>query len=193
MIERLEELTMGQFIDLICGKTNVLADKEDNITAVKSAIALRNIVMQYREIADPGGSKNYIATVDEYVKAKMSAVIFAMCDSMIKLDAYGNAREVLLEYGIRADRMDNKRLAAEIKSRLNKAKKTISEIENDNSADNVKASDIRAQFDKQTAAIMAYFKFQIDLDSMKATIFAHLVARYNREIKIQLASIQKKK
>ena len=51
---------------------------------------------------------------------------------------------------------------------------------------------IRAQFDAQTAAIMAHFKFQIDPATIKATLYANLVARHNREIKAQMAALKKK-
>lgn len=183
MIEKLEQLTMGQFIDLVCGNTGILAEHGETLSAAQAAIAMRNIVVEYREIADPAGIKSYISTIDEYIKARISAVVFTMCENMIKLNAYDNVREVLREYGVRVDRMDDPRIAAEVTSRLNRAKTTVAEIEADNVKDNTEKTNIRSQFDAQTAHMMAHFKFQIDTETMKATVYAHLAARCDREIK----------
>ena len=52
MIERLEQLTLSQFVDLVCGDTTIMRGKGNTD---KTAIALRNIVMEYRSIADQIG------------------------------------------------------------------------------------------------------------------------------------------
>lgn len=38
---------------------------------------------------------------------------------------------------------------------------------------------------------MAHFKFQIDPATIKATLYANLVARHNREIKALMAALRK--
>ena len=53
MIEKLEQLTIGQFIDLVCGDTSVLTGKREIVSEAKMAIALRNIVFEYKRIASP--------------------------------------------------------------------------------------------------------------------------------------------
>ncbi len=115
-----------------------------------------------------------------------------MCQNLINLNEHARAREVLIEYGINAQNMKDQRVAAEVKSRLERAKSTIEKIENENRKDKSETINIRREFDSQTAAMMAYFKFQIDTSSMRASVYAHLVARHNREIKAQLAALKKK-
>lgn len=193
MKEKLGELTIGQFIDLVCGDTSVLAGKHEIVSESKTAIAMRNIVFEYKEIADLSGARTYLMTVEELIKAKISSVLFTMCNNLVNLREHERAREVLNVYGINANSMSDQRVTAEIKSRLERAKSTVTRIENESHSDNSDVTDIRRMFDEQTASLMAYFRFQIDTSSMKATIYAHLVARHNREIKAKLAAMSKKK
>lgn len=192
MIEKLEQLTVGQFIDLVCGDTSVLTTERDAATEAALVIAMRNIVFEYKEIVDSAGVKGYLSSVEELVKAKISVVIFQMCRNLVSLNEHDRAREVLTEYGVKADTMNDQRVAAEVKSRLERAKSTIAKIEAENKKDHSASINIRREFDAQTAAMMAHFKFQIDTSTMKATVYAHLIDRHNKEIKAQLAALKKK-
>lgn len=191
MKENLEDLTIGQFVELVCGDTSVLLKKHEKVSPAKLTIAMRNIVFEYRDIADLTGVKSYLSEIDELIKAKISVVIFTMCNNLVILKEYTRAREVMTEYGIKADSMNDLRVEAEVKSRLGRAKNTVTRIEIENQNETIETFNIRRAFDEQTAALMAYFKFQIDTSTMKATIYAHLVARHNKEIKAQMAAIKK--
>lgn len=192
MIEKLEQLSIGQFIDLLCGDTSILTSKREIVSEAKVTNAIRNIVFEYKEIADIAGVRNYLSLMDEMIKAKISSTLFSMCNNLVDLGEHDRAREVMIVYGINAKTMNDQRVAAEIKSRLERAKSTIARIEEESNSDKKEESDIRRMFDEQTASMMAYFKFQIDTTTMKATVYAHLVARHNREIKAQLAAMNKK-
>lgn len=189
MIEKLDQLTMGQFINMLCGDTSVLKGRHEMVPESKMAIAVRNIIFEYKEIADQSGVRGYLNTIEELLNARIESVLFSMCNNLIGYGEHDRAREVMKVYGIDADSMSDLRVAAEIKSRYERAKSTVARIEEDGQ-DSKEESDIRRSFDEQTAALMAYFKFQIDTSTMKATVYAHLIARYNREIKVQLAAMK---
>lgn len=192
MIERLEQLTVGQFVDLVCGDTSVLTSKREVANEAALIVAMRNIVFEYKEIVDKAGISSYLSTVEELVKAKMSIVVFQMCQNLVLLNEHDRAREVLVEYGINANSMNDQRVTAEIKSRLERAKSTIERIENESKNDKPGSINIRRIFDTQTAMLMAHFKFQIDTSTMKATVYAHLVDQHNREVKAMRAAFNKK-
>lgn len=88
--------------------------------------------------------------------------------------------------------MNDQRVTAEIKSRLERAKSTIEKIENESKKDKPGSINFRRVFDTQTAMLMAHFKFQIDTSTMKATVYAHLVDQHNREVKAMRAALKKK-
>lgn len=192
MKTKLEELTIGQFIDLVCGDTSVLKGKHEIVSQAKVVDALRNIVFEYKEITDQAGMRGYLSTVEELLKAKMTAVLFYMCNNLVALEEYDRLRDVLAEYGVHSGSMNDRRVVAEVTSQLERAKRTIAQINEESHSDKAEVTNIRRTFDEQTAALMAYFKFQIDTNTMKATVYAHLIARHNREIKAQLASMKKK-
>lgn len=191
MIETLEQLTVAQFIELVCGNINVLAEKNEKISEEKATGIIHNIAFEYKQIANPAGAKSYISKAEELVKAKIEVALFSICNNLVRMNEYGRARDVINEYGIKATSMDDRRIAMEIKSRMERAEKTISRIEDENNRDR-ESLNIRRMFDEQTAALMAYFRFQIDITSMKATVYAHLIARHNREIKAKIAAVKKR-
>ncbi len=190
MIEKLEQLTVSQFVDLICGDASVLIDKEV-VPHEKVVIAMRDIVFEYKTIADNAGVKSYLSFVDELLKTKLSLIIFSICSTLATFKEFGKIKEIMEEYGMSVGTMNQERLQAEIVSRLERAKSDISKLEKEGNVESVDASRIRSDFDAQTAALMAHFKFQIDITTMKATIYAHLVARYNREIKAMIKATKR--
>lgn len=190
MKERLEQLTIGEFIDLVCGEVDVILSKHEIAGDEKKAIITRNLIFEYKEIVDPSSAKQYLSMAEDMIKARLEMTLFTMCSNLVDLNEHERAREVMIVYGINAQNMNNQRVAAEVKSRLERAKSKVTELQEENDADTPTSEKIRKQFDEQTAALMAYFKFQIDTTSMKATVYAHLVARHNREIKAKLAALK---
>ena len=189
MIERLEQLTISQFVDLVCGDTEVL---QVSGSADKAAIVLRNVVMGYRNIADPGGTHSYLQRVEEWIKAKIEVIVFTMCLNLAALKQIDRAREVLDAYGLSSSGWNDSRVEGAINAKLSQAQRALNDIDALNENADVERENIRAMFDAQTAALMAHFKFQIDPVTIKATLYANLVARHNREIKAQMAAMRKK-
>lgn len=192
MKERLEQLTIAKFIDLICGDMNVLLGSHEIGNPNKLVVATRNIVLEYRAIADPGGTNSYFKHVEDWIKAKMNIIIFTMCDNLTALKQFGRVREVLVAYGLSASDWSDGRVNGTVQSRLAQAKREVEDMESENEKIVSERDKIRSQFDAQTATLMAHFKFQIDPNTIKASLYAHLVARHNREVKAQMAALKKK-
>lgn len=189
MKSRLDQLTVSQFIDMASGNTRVLLERGEFASPANLADAMRGIVFEFKEICDAPGVKQYVMQIERLTKAKINRLLFTMCSNMINLKAHASAREVLAAYGVKVHHMNDTRLEAEIASRLERAKATIEKIEAEkNKCDKEEKTDIRKAFEAQTAAIMAHFKFQIDINTMSASLFAHLIARYNTEMKAILAA-----
>jgi hypothetical protein len=88
--------------------------------------------------------------------------------------------------------MPDKRLANEVESRLGKARTLLAQAKKEKGDVDITPDVIRTRFDEQSAALMAYYKFQIDTDTIKATVYAHLVARYHKEMKAKIAAMKRK-
>lgn len=192
MIEKLEQLTLSGFVDLVCGDTSVLLSKDEIGNSDKLAIATRNIVLEYRAIADPGGTNSYFKHVEDWIKAKISVIVFTMCNNLTTLRQYSRAREVLESCGMSVSGWTDSRVDCTVQAKLAQSQRVLDELEAENETAVAERENIRVRFDAQTAALMAHFKFQIDPGTIKATLYANLVARHNREIKAQMAAMRKK-
>lgn len=192
MKQKLEELTIGQFVDLICGDASVLLGRHEIASPQRQAAAIRDIVFEYRELSDRAGAQSYLSNIEELIRNKVRMSIFSECLELVRIKKYETTRNIMEQLGIGVAKMSNERLTAEIKSQLARARQAEARAKENSHNPDGDAAEIRRSFDEQTAALIAFFKFQIDTETMKATIYALLVARYNREIKAQLAAMNKK-
>lgn len=189
MIESLEQLTIGRFVDLLCGDMTVITEG-DMMDPLKVEKTARLLVLEYKEISDAGSFRRYLSDTEETAKAKMALQLFTICQFLIGSKRYDKVREILVSSGVRAQSMSETRLSAEVKSRIERAKSNLAKLSEDVADDKHDIEDIRREFDSMTAAMMAHFKFQIDMGTMKATLYAHLYARLVREIKAQKESMK---
>lgn len=192
MKEKLEEITQSQFVDLVCGNTKVLLADGETAKGEELAIAARNIILEYRAIADPGGANGYFKHIEGWIKAKLSVIVYTMCHNLASMKEHERAREVLMEFGLSASKWTEARIEGTIQSKLEKAKRELSDMETESEKVEMEREMIRSRFDEQAASLMAHFKFQIEPDEIKATLYAHLVARYNREMKARMAAMKRK-
>lgn len=191
MKKHLDQLTMAQFIELVSGDTEILLSKGELVSREKVARVARKIIYDYHTIADPTGTRQRLAQKGKEVKARISFIVFTICDNLVAAGEHDRVREVMKEYGIDTSSMNDQRVTAEVRSRLERTRRTIAEIEEARDTKDIDLSVLRASFDEQTASLMAHFKFQIDITKMKATLYAHLVARHDREIKAELSAMRK--
>lgn len=183
MKDRLEQYTVHEFVDFVCHGAKQGDAKQQAI--------YRDVLFEYQNIADPKGARSYLRECDKTSKARITVSLLQMCTNLIALGAYDSVRSVLNQAGIRTAGMNDKRLTLEVKSRLAKAKKQLSDSDKEPGTI-PDANTIRRDFDAQTAALMAHFKFQIDTSTMKANIYAHLISRHNNEIQTKLSAMKKK-
>ena len=183
----LSELTIDEFIDMLCGDYKVLGIG----TPEKVALVMRDIMLEYRQIADSVGVREYMRSAENEVKAKISKMVLDMCRNLTTLKEYDRARAVLQVMGIRAGAMSDEKVKAVIASRSGRVKRTLEEIEAQRQEDDSDARRVREAFDTQTAQLMTHYKFQIDRRTMMAPIYAHLVARYNEEVRQMLRATKR--
>lgn len=192
MKTKLEQLTISELVTLMCGDTFVLLGKHEIAVPTKIAEATKEILLEYKMLSDPTGYAAYISQTAKYLKAKISAVLFTMCHNLIALKKYKEVREILSSYLPKVRTIDDKRLGNEVESRLGKARSLLAQIKKEEAIEaDIGPDVIRTRFDEQSAALMAYYKFQIDTETIKATVYAHLVARYHKEMKAKIAALKK--
>lgn len=185
----LGDLTMSQYIDLLCGDLSVIAHG-DGITFKRERIR-RDIILEYQEICDKTTAGQYLVKGRRHAKAKALCTLFSICKTLLENGYIEPVRCIMDEAGVRTRNMTDQRVKAEVLSRLAKAEREIKESGEQQSNDDNDEKKIRLSFDRQTAMLMSHFKFQIDLKTIKATIYASLVDQCTREIKAQNEALTK--
>lgn len=192
MKEHLSQLTMKEYIELMCGNDSILLEGENNVSPQQLSIIKRNIIFEYKQIADTSGVMSYLSDEDNKKKTTLEVLLYQMCDTLIRMKAFDEVRDILQKYGLRAFEMSEDKLRETVKSRLNRAlsMQKRNNIQEDES-ESLTSEEIRIMFDKQTSHLMTYFKFQINVCEIGAAIYANMVNQYNREIKEKMALLKK--
>lgn len=176
------------------GNTGVLLGRHEVAANPDKVVnVVRSIVMEYRAIADPSGNDAYLRHAEDTAKAKMRVVVFTVCSNLVAFKQYGKAREILVSLGMSASKWNDSRVAGTVKAKLEQARRELDTLNAESEKSKEQDKNVRARFDTLTATLMAHFKFQIDPGTIRATLYANLVARYDREIKAQIAAMAKNK
>lgn len=187
----LDELTMQEFISLLCGDLSVLGSgSRENLER-----AGREIIMKYRVITDKHGVTENFLLIEGVARCKMEMMIYDVARRLLNLGETESVIEVLTEIGIRLPGTSQEILGAVIESSIARTEHELGKLMEKVPQDEEEKSPevIRQQFSELTAALMAHFKFQIDIGTMKADIYAHLVARQWAELKMQYEAMKKRK
>ena len=187
MKTRLDEITVSELIQLLCGKFDCLGVPAKN---EKVNIIVRKIVFEFREITDPSGMRSYIVDAEDYTRANNMVTFFTLCLLILEAGETDRVRELMDELNEPLGNAGEERIKAVLKSKLAKANKTLERLMAEKTEEG-KEPDVRRDFDELSASLMAHFKFQIDPDVMKASVYAHLVARMNRELKSRAKALKK--
>lgn len=193
MITSLSKLTMRQYIELVCGDLSVLKGTAEIVSPVKLEEIRKRIIFEYSRLSDDAGSKIFLSEHVSSVRAKAELTMFQCLNNAILLGAFDDVRSVLKEYGI-SRKMDDRQLTEEVKRLLKRAKtnvKRYEQVQNDGGKE-PSPDEIRIHFDRQATSLMTYFRFQIDLETIKASQFACMVDQAHKQIKAQMAAMSKK-
>ena len=185
MIERLNQLSLAQFIELSCGDNSVLLEENENASEKEMKQLASRFILEYRTLMNPTG---VMAEKENALKIDARIFLLKLCKSLCILEGYEQVREALKE-SLPANLTDD-RLKKAVENMLHEAefykKRTEDMAVADNPAINENA--IRASFDSEIAFVMTYFKMQIDIHTINAAVYANIVQRANTEIRLRTRS-----
>lgn len=188
MIERLNQLSLAQFIELSCGDNSVLLEENENASEKEMKQLASRFILEYRTLMNPTGVKAIMAEKENALKIDARIFLLKLCKSLCILEGYEQVREALKE-SLPAN-LTNDRLKKSVENMLHEAefykKRTEDMAVADNPAINENA--IRASFDSEIAFVMTYFKMQIDIHTINAAVYANIVQRANTEIRLRTRS-----
>lgn len=188
MKTKLHELSISQFIDLICGEKTVLLENGEKAPDEVLHQFSTDIISSYRLITDNANLKSQLMDKEDNIKLKIRIVILIMCQNLVNCKAYDEVRTLLELIDENAQHLDNSDLSSKLEELLrfalfeqlrNEEKKS----EDADSDSRPSADDIRSSFYAEVAFLMTYFKMNIDMNVVNAMIYANMVHQADGEIR----------
>lgn len=84
MIENISEISLKNFIELLCGNYSVLQQGEECLSLDLKKKA-SDLIFEYRKIVNPSGVESYLMDREEDVKIKSRLLALRMCKALLSL------------------------------------------------------------------------------------------------------------
>lgn len=88
MIERLNQLSLAQFIELSCGDNSVLLEENENASEKEMKQLASRFILEYRTLMNPTGVKAIMAEKENALKIDARIFLLKLCKSLCILEGY---------------------------------------------------------------------------------------------------------
>lgn len=183
MKTRLNEISLAQFIELMCGNYSVLLNN-DTVSDSELEDCARTLITSYRFISDKSGMKALLIEKENTIKCKMKVFFLRICNLLVMQEEFEEVRSLLALIDENTSEVDNDDLPEKVSELLRYAIFEQDRSEDNETIRNAKPSseDIRSYYDAEIAFIMTYVKMSIDMYSINAAVYANIVNQVNVDI-----------
>lgn len=188
MIERLNQLSLYDFIELSCGDCSVLLSPGEEIGEVELKKRSSDLIIEYKRITNPSGLNSVLMDREDMVKERTRVLLFKLCVSLIAIGAYEDVRETLAMLSYDMKSMSDEQVKSKVEELLRSAlfeQKRSDEIRSDNETEKTTPEQIRSSFDAEIAFIMTFFKMNIDVRNINAAVYANIVHQAEIEVNMR--------
>lgn len=180
MKTRLDQLTLHDLIELLCGDSSVLLDKDETPTENVKLACAQQIMSEYKELATPTQAKIDMIEAEEQQKLRMKEMCLHICLALISQERSDMAKDVLLELDVNENLLKSEEA---IKSRCNamldevkyEIKRLAELAEERGQKQQQTVTDIRKAWFGEIAFVMSTLKMSIDPATTNAAVYANLV------------------
>ncbi len=194
MKERLNQLTLAQFIEMECGNVEVLKDSHREVVSPEKLAKVRlNIAREFQQIASPASYKSMLIDHEKKSKLRAKAILYGAMKALVDIDAIDDVRKLLDSAGVDCTGFDDKRIRSEVEQRHNTATFELKRMGVDApSAEEVTPDEIRRGYEGMVADLMIANKMSIDIETIRASVFASMIQRANEMAKSLKSKINSK-
>jgi hypothetical protein len=180
MKTRLDQLTLHNLIELSCGDSSVLLDKDEAPTENVKLACAQQIMSEYKELATPTQAKMDMIEAEEQQKLRMKEKCLHICLALISQERSDMAKDVLLELDVNENLLKSEEA---IKSRCNamldevkyEIKRLAELAEERGQKKQQTVTEIRKAWFGEIAFVMSTLKMSIDPATTNAAVYANLV------------------
>lgn len=180
MKTRLDQLTLHDLIELSCGDSSVLLDKDETPTENVKLACAQQIMSEYKELATPTQAKMDMIEAEEQQKLRMKEKCLHICLALISQERSDMAKDVLLELDVSENLLtDFDAVKSRCKAMLDdvayEIKRTKERAEERSKRGDHTPAEIRKSWLAEVAFVMSVFRMNIDPATTNAAIYANLV------------------
>ena len=180
MITSLSDITMKDFISLLCGEYDVLLRDGETATMEQKRKAASELTYKYRMIVSPSVARAGLMDVEDEVKLKSRFLLTEILQAMSAMGEEDKVRALLAEVG-RTNVKDIFETLASMRAECEYLQKKSFDMKPKKEA--ATSDDIRESFDAECAYLMTFFKMQIKLDEISAGVYANMLHQAEEQIK----------
>lgn len=194
MKTKLSQLTISEFIDLECGDVSVLCEKHEVVDMPELVRTREGISREFQSIASPSSYKSMVIDKEKKSKLRVKAQLFGCLSMLVKLDAIDEVRSLMKKTGYDCGRFSDERVRFLVNQRLNEAEHELKRMGVDEPVrGDVTEDDIRKGYEDMVADLMIVNKMSIDINTVRASVFAAMVRKANEMAKAMNAKLKKHK
>lgn len=183
MITELSDISMADFIRMLNGDYRMLVKGHKHINPVEIAKVVRKLSYDFQMIADTAAIMGAVSAKGEMIHAQCILAIYLMADAAYSIGDIDLLKSLLNEIDVNTDSMTDEQLKRHVLSELAITKRRCHRLEVDIAAMESTESKDKVDFSAITASMMSYYKFQIDLNIISASVYAHLIKQMKTEIR----------
>ena len=197
MIERLNQITLNDFIELSCGNyACLLSDCKSMSESTLKEIASK-LLVEYRSIVNPSSMKAMIMDKEDMVKERAKLLSLRICQALVSLGFYDDVRQVLGQLNVDTRNMSDEQVISKIdyllhsaifEQKRNEQKRNEERRSEEHKGSKATPEQIRSSFDAEIAFLMTFFKMSIDSRVINAAVYANIVHQADVEISIRKRS-----
>lgn len=179
MIERLDQLTLQNLIDLSCGNVSCLIEGNEKPEEKALTKLANRLFADYLAIASPKQAKMNITEAEELLKLRMKEKCLRICIALCSQNRHDMAKVVLLDLDVDDDLLTtHEKIAVRCKAMLDEVVyevKRLEELAEEKVDKKPTTESIRKSWYSEIAFVMSTLKMSIDPATTNAAIYANLV------------------
>ena len=187
MIERLNQISLNDFIELSCGNHACLLSDCGTMSESTFEEMASKLVIEYRNIVNPSEMKAVIMDKEDMAKERTKLLSLRICQTLIALGFCDDVRQVLVQLNVDARSMSDEQVMTKIDYLLHSAifeqKRNEERRCEEYQGEKVTSEQIRSSFDAEIAFLMTFFKMSIDSRTINAAVYANIVRQADRKIR----------
>ena len=190
MIERLNQISLNDFIEISCGNYHCLLSSCESASNVELKERASKLIIDYRSIVSPTGMKALLMDKEDLTKENAKLLLLKICKNLIAINSYSEVRDIFQIMDVDVCNMDDKQVKEKLDYMLHTAifeHKRNEERRAGEIGDTKKElpEEIRASFDSEIGFLMTFFKMNIDVYHTNASVYANIVHQADIEISIR--------